>query len=116
MKPGLGVNLTGADVTAATELAQNKVTFTGMLEHAVPTSLIDAAARNDALQITLFTILFAIGLTQLQNWVKKPILSFCESLAKVMFKIVEMVMKLIPIGVGAAIAVTVGRSGVGVLR
>jgi len=116
VKPGLGVNLTGADVTAATELAQNKVTFTGMLEHAVPTSLIDAAARNDALQITLFTILFAIGLTQLQSWVKKPILSFCESLANVMFKVVEMVMKLIPIGVGAAIAVTVGRSGVGVLR
>src|SRR6185437_5715133 len=67
-------------------------------------------------QITFFTILFAIGLTQLSPWLKKPILSFCESLAQVMFKVVALVMKFIPLGVGAAIAVTVGKSGIGVLR
>jgi proton glutamate symport protein len=116
VRPGVGVNLSGTDVSAAAELAQSKITFTGMLERAVPTSLIDAAARNDALQITFFTILFAIGLTQLSPWLKKPILSFCESLAQLMFKVVAMVMKFIPIGVGAAIAVTVGKSGIGVLR
>ena len=70
IKPGLGVNLSGADVGAAAELAQTKVTFAAMLEHIVPTSFIDAVARNDALEITFFTILFAIGLTQVRGPVR----------------------------------------------
>ena len=115
VKPGAGVNLTGADVGAAAELAQTKVSVTGMLEHIVPTSFIDAVGRNDALQITFFTILFAIGLAQVRGPVRKVILSFCESLAEAMFKVVAIVMRFAPVGIGAAIAVTVGKSGLGVL-
>jgi proton glutamate symport protein len=47
--------------------------------------------------------------------VRKVILSFCESLAESMFKVVAIVMKFAPVGIGAAIAVTVGKSGLGVL-
>ncbi len=115
IKPGVGIDLAGADVGAAAELAQNKVTLAGMLEHIVPTSFIDAAAHNDALQITFFTILFAIGLSQVRGPVRKVILSFCESLAEAMFKVVAIVMQFAPIGIGAAIAVTVGKNGLGVL-
>jgi proton glutamate symport protein len=115
IKPGLGINLTGADVGAAAELAQNKVTFAGMLEHVVPTSFLDAAARNDALQITFFTILFAIGLAQVRGNLRTGMLSFCETVAESMFKVVAIVMKFAPVGIGAAIAVTVGRNGLGVL-
>jgi proton glutamate symport protein len=115
IKPGAGVDLSNTDVGAAAELAQSKVTIAGMLEHVVPTSFIDAAAHNDALQITFFTILFAIGLTQVRGPVRKVILSFCESLAEAMFKVVAIVMQFAPIGIGAAIAVTVGKNGLGVL-
>jgi proton glutamate symport protein len=87
-----------------------------MLEHAVPQSFIDAAARNDSLQIVLFTILFALGLAQVRGPLRMVMLSFCESLAEAMFKVVGIVMKFAPVGIGAAIAVTVGKSGLGVLR
>jgi proton glutamate symport protein len=115
VRPGAGVNLSGADVGAAAELTQTKVSIASMLEHIVPTSFIDAVGRNDALQITFFTILFAIGLAQVRGPVRKVILSFCESLAESMFKVVAIVMRFAPVGIGAAIAVTVGRSGLGVL-
>ena len=115
VKPGVGVDLSGADVGAVAEIAQTKVTLAGTLEHVVPTSFIDAAAHNDALQLTFFTILFAIGLTQVTWPVRKVILGFCESLAETMFKVVAMVMTFAPLGIGAAIAVTVGKNGLGVL-
>src|SRR5947207_1191493 len=115
VKPGVGVDLSGADVGAVAEIAQAKVTLAGTLEHVVPTSFIDAAAHNDALQLTFFTILFAIGLTQVTWPVRKVILGFCESLAETMFKVVAIVMTFAPLGIGAAIAVTVGKNGLGVL-
>ncbi len=115
IRPGVGVNLSGADLGSVAEVVQTKVTFAGILEHIVPTSLIDAASRNDALQITVFTILFAIGLAQVHGPARQIVLSFCDSLAEAMFKLVEIVMKFAPVGIGAAIAVTVGKNGLGVL-
>ncbi len=116
VKPGIGVNLAASTVEVGTELAQTKATFAGLLEHLVPQSFFDAAARNEALQITFFSIIFAVALSQVQGPAKALMLSFCESLTEVMFKFVGIVMKFAPVGIGAAIAVTVGKSGIGVLR
>ncbi len=115
VQPGRGVNLTAVSA-AAPDIPQAKLTASSMLEHAVPQSFVDAAARNDSLQIVVFTILFAIGLSQVNGPVRFVILNFCESLAEAMFKVVGVVMRLAPVGIGAAIAVTVGRNGLGVLR
>jgi proton glutamate symport protein len=115
VKPGRGVNLDAATATTGTELAQTKVTLSGMLEHAVPQSFIDAAAQNEALQIVFFAIIFAVALTQVQGPAKTLMLSFCESLTEVMFKFVAIVMKFAPLGIGGAIAATIGKSGLGVL-
>lgn len=115
VKPGLGVNLavattdTGIDVSA-------KPTLAGTLEHIVPTSFIDAAARNEALQITFFAVMFAVALSQVPLHHKQIMLGFCESLSEVMLKFVGYVMQFAPIGIGAAMAVTVGRNGLGVLK
>ncbi|HEV7388931.1 MAG TPA: cation:dicarboxylase symporter family transporter, partial [Gemmatimonadaceae bacterium] len=116
VKPGRGVNLTGVSLDGAAELAQAKPTFAGMLEHAVPQSFVDATARNDAMQIVFFTILFAVGLSRVRGPVRSVMLTVCESLAEAMFKVVGIVMKFAPVGIGAAIAVTVGKNGLGVLR
>ena len=116
VKPGAGVSLATVSSADATALAQTKITGSAMLEHAVPQSFIDAAARNDTIQIVLFTILFAVGLSRVRGPMRTVMISFCESLASAMFKVVDIVMKLAPIGIGAAIAVTVGRNGLGVLR
>jgi proton glutamate symport protein len=116
VKPGLGVNLVAATVDTGTEFAKTKASFSGVLEHTVPQSFFDAAARNDALQITFFAMIFAVALSQVQGPAKAFMLSACESLSEVMFKFVGIVMKFAPVGIGAAIAVTVGKSGLGVLR
>jgi proton glutamate symport protein len=68
------------------------------------------------LQIVFFAIIFAVALSQVQGPAKTFMLSLCESLSEVMFKFVGIVMKFAPIGIGAAIAVTVGKSGLGVLK
>ena len=116
VKPGLGVSLANATADTGVELAQTKPSFSAIIEHTVPQSFFDAAARNDALQITFFAIVFAAALSQVTGPAKKVMLSLCESLSDVMFKFVGIVMHFAPIGIGAAIAVTVGRSGLGVLR
>ncbi len=115
VEPGSGVDLGAATVTTHVESA-TKPTFAAVLEHVVPQSFFDAAARNDALQITFFSILFGIALAKVQGPAKSLILASCDALTEVMFRFTGFVMKLAPIGVGGAIAATVGRSGIGVLR
>jgi proton glutamate symport protein len=115
IKPGIGVNLGAASAEAGAAMARTRPSFSGVIEHAVPQSFFEAASRNEALQITFFAIVFAVGLTQVQGPAKVFMVSACESLSEVMFKFVGIVMKFAPIGIGAAIAVTVGQSGLGVL-
>lgn len=116
VRPGVGVNLAAATVEAGTELAATKVTFSTTLERMVPQSIVDAAARNEALQIVFFALIFAVALTRVEGRAKAVMLSLCESLCEVMFKFVSIVMLFAPVGIGAAIAVTVGKGGVGVLQ
>ncbi|HEY4955282.1 MAG TPA: cation:dicarboxylase symporter family transporter [Gemmatimonadaceae bacterium] len=114
IKPGQGVVL-AAPAAAGKELAANTQTGTTFLEHLVPTSFIDAAAKNEVLQVVFWSVLFAVALSQVKGEPKEIVLRFCEGLAAVIFKFVGIVMKFAPIGIGAAIAVTVGHSGIGVL-
>ena len=111
MQPGVGISLADASATAGTEYAQTKITFTGVIEHMFPQSFFDAAAKNEVLQIVVFAILFAVGLSRVQGRPKQVMLDFCDSLAQVMFKFTGLVMAFAPVGVGAAIAVTVSVSG-----
>jgi proton glutamate symport protein len=115
VKPGVGITLpteVGQDVT---QFASSTPTLAGVLEHTVPQSFFEAAAKNEVLQIVFFAILFAVSLAKVQGTPKTFMLSFCESLSEIMFKFVGIVMAFAPFGIGAAIAVTVGKSGLGVL-
>ena len=113
MQPGVGLTLpapTGAPPVSAT--AQ---TWDQILLHMVPTSIIEAMATGDVLQIVVFSMVFAIGLGMVNEKAKKPMLEWCESLTEAMFKVTNIVMLYAPIGVGAAMAYTIGQSGLGVL-
>ena len=118
VKPGEGVGLdTTAQVSSTvTDLSQRHVTFSGVLEHIVPSSFVDAAARNEVLQVVFWSIIFAVALARTPAAPKRTMLGVIESLSEVMFKFVGIVMAFAPFGIGAAIAVTVGQSGIGVLR
>jgi proton glutamate symport protein len=116
VKPGVGVNLAASSAEVGAEFASKQATLSGVIEHTVPQSFAEAAAHNEVLQIVFFAIIFAVALSQVQGPAKTFMLSLCESLSEVMFKFVGIVMKFAPIGIGAAIAVTVGKSGLGVLK
>ncbi|MGH7514904.1 MAG: dicarboxylate/amino acid:cation symporter [Gemmatimonadales bacterium] len=114
VRPGLGVSLaTGA--AAGVSVAAPPPTFAAVLEHSVPRSVFEAAAGNESLPIVVFTIAFAIALSQASGAARAVMLAFCESLSEVMFRLVAMVMRWAPVGVGAAVAATVGRNGLGAL-
>ncbi len=113
MQPGVGLVLpapAGAPPVSAT--AQ---TWDQILLHMVPTSIIEAMATGDVLQIVVFSMVFAIGLGMVNDKAKKPMLEWCESLTEAMFKVTNIVMLYAPFGVGAAMAATIGQSGLQVL-
>src|SRR5438309_3067456 len=117
VKPGRGVDLGAASSKEGAQLAATHTTLSGVLVHTVPQSFFEAATNNEVLQIVFFSIIFAVALSQVrQERAKTFMLSACESLSEVMFKFTGIVMKFAPIGIGAAIAVTVSKSGIGVLR
>jgi proton glutamate symport protein len=112
VRPGAGVPIAKTAAEAAAPLPPT--TFASVLEHTFPVSIMDAMARNDVLQIVVFTFLFGAACAAI-GAKAAPVVAFCGSLAEVMFQFTKYVMYLAPIGVGAAIAVTVGTKGVGVL-
>ena len=110
-RPGDGISLPAAGGTEVNAASQ---TWDQVLLHTVPESVIDAMARGDVLQIVVFSLIFAIALGMIGEK-GRPMITWCESLADTMFRFTDIVMRYAPIGVGAAIAYTVGRSGFGVL-
>ena len=115
VRPGDGVSLGGGTGGAGAGLAGTRPTFVAVLEHSVPRSFFEAAAGNESLQIVVFAIAFGVALSQVPGPARAVMLSLCESLSEVMYRFVAIVMHFAPVGIGAAIAVTVGRSGLGVL-
>jgi len=111
-QPGAGLTLPAA--AGAAPLAAKPQTWQEIFLDTVPESVIRAMAEGELLQLVVFSIVFALALGMIGER-GRPILEFCESLAETMFKFTNIVMKYAPIGVGAAIAYTVGRGGLSVL-
>ncbi len=111
-RPGAGVPMGAGGAEQAA--AQPPAKLGDILEHVFPASIIDAMARNDVLQVVVFAFLFGAACAAI-GAKSKPVVEFCGSLAEVMFQYTKYVMYLAPFGVGAAIAVTIGSKGVGVL-
>jgi proton glutamate symport protein len=114
-KPGIGVTLaaTNTDVIKTIEQSHPK-TLVETIVHAFPSSVIEAMVRGDVLQIVMFSVLFALAVSAIGEK-GKPIVRAMESLAQIMFKFTNYVMLFAPIGVGAAMAHTIGTQGPGVL-
>jgi proton glutamate symport protein len=111
VKPGEGVQLQKG---VSDGIAPVSTSVSQILEHTFPTSIADAMARGDVLQIVVFTFLFGMSCAAIGSKAR-PVVAFCESLAQVMFKYTHYVMYLAPLGVFGAMAATVGDKGLGVL-
>ncbi|HEX2641175.1 MAG TPA: cation:dicarboxylase symporter family transporter [Pyrinomonadaceae bacterium] len=90
--------------------------FAEIIGHLSPTSIIKAMADGDVLGIVVFSVIFALAVTAIGKKAK-PVVDWCQSLSDIMFRFTEYVMMFAPIGVGAAMAYTVGHNeqGLGVL-
>src|SRR4051794_3741467 len=113
-RPGDGVPL-GADPKKGEEQAAKQTTLAGVPEHIVPDSVVKAAADNEVLQVVFWSILFGVALTRVPADKRAVIVGTLDALADVMFKFTGLVMSFAPIGIAAAMAVTVGSGGLGVL-
>jgi aerobic C4-dicarboxylate transport protein len=114
VKPGAGFNIDPAslDVKAIADYAgQAKAQgVTEFLMHIIPTTVVDAFAKGDILQVLLVSILFGLALSVLDARAK-PMLDLLDSLTRAIFKIVNMLMKLAPLGAFGGMAFTVGKYG-----
>ena len=89
---------------------------TAFFRDVFPENIIKSIHENQVLQIVVFAVIFGIGLAQLPERKKKPMVDFMESLAETMFKYTHIIMYFAPIGVGAAMAYTVGHMGIDILK
>ena len=113
--PGSGFNVSPAnlDAKAVADFAgQAKAqSVTEFLLHIIPTTVVDAFAKGDILQVVFVAILFGLALSALGDR-GKPVVTLLDSLAEVVFGIVNILMRLAPIGAFGAMAFTVGKYGV----
>jgi aerobic C4-dicarboxylate transport protein len=112
--PGSGFNVSTAnlDAKAVAEYAgQAKAqSITDFLLHIIPTTMIDAFAKGDILQVVFVAILFGLALSTLGER-GKPLVTLLDSLTQAVFAVVNMLMRLAPIGAFGAMAFTVGKYG-----
>ncbi len=113
-KAGVGVSLPPR-ATKTEQVAAAKQTPTDIILHIFPENIAKSVAEGQVLQIVVFSILFGIALALLDERRRQPMLTFAESLSETMFKFTNIVMLFAPVGVGAAIAYTVGHMGLGIL-
>jgi proton glutamate symport protein len=114
-RPGAGLELSlGGDTNGVAALATNQQGVSDLLLHLIPTSVVDAMARGDILQVVVFSTLFGLALAALGG-PGRPVVEFLDGLARVMFKITGYVMLCAPIGVFAAMASSIGSRGPAVL-
>jgi aerobic C4-dicarboxylate transport protein len=118
VRPGSGMNVDSRTLDAASVAAYTGpgklASVTDFLLNVIPTTVADAFAKGEILQVLLFAVLFGFALQRLGAR-GAPMLSFVDSLSKVLFGIVGVVMKLAPLGAFGAMAFTIGKYGFGSL-
>lgn len=117
-KAGVGVHVDAreGDIKKSTELMEQTKVHKDHIVDIFPENIAKSIHENQVLQIVVFSIVFAIGLSMVPNaHHKETMLKFCESLAEVMFKFTDIVMYLAPLAVFGALASTIARSGLDIL-
>lgn len=116
-KPAVGVVQPAPGPSAETKPLPVTSPLSGrdFIIHIFPTSVIDAMARGDILQVVVFSVFFGLALAAVRDK-GKPVVSFLSAVADTMFRFTDLVMRFAPLGVMAAIAATVGAKGLGVLK
>jgi proton glutamate symport protein len=113
-KAGIGVVIPEAMSKGALEEVQ-KLTGSDIILHVFPENIAKSIYEGQVLQVVVFSVLFGIAVALAKEKFRKPMISFTEALAEVMFKFTQIVMYFAPFAVFAAIAYTVGHMGLDIL-
>jgi proton glutamate symport protein len=106
---------TGPAGQQALQHAPSPMRWDEVLLHTFPENIAKSVADNQILQVAVFAILFGVAMGRLSAETRAPLLRVIESLTETMFAFTNVVMYYAPVGVGAAMAYTVGQMGPGVL-
>jgi aerobic C4-dicarboxylate transport protein len=114
IQPGAGINADPATLDAGKYAAAKAQTTMEFLMGIIPNSVVGAFAQGNLLQVLLFSVLFGVSLSAMGEK-GKPILATLERFGHALLGVVNIVMKLAPIGAFGAIAFTIGKYGIGTL-
>lgn len=116
--PGVGFNIDLNSISMSAVEKMQTISTSGSFSHlilnTIPSSIFEALASGNLLQIVVFAIFFALAICAVGQKAR-PVLDFLQSTCEIMFKFTEYVMLFAPIGVFGAIAATIGQNGIGIL-
>lgn len=113
-QPGAGLVLVADGHSTEMLPTAKPKTLVEILIHIFPASIVESMAKGDILQIVAFSTVFGLATAAAGDKARR-IVEWCESLAQVMFRFTELVMRFAPVGIGAAMAYAIGHQGLGVL-
>ena len=114
LQPGSNFPGTLPDKTQSTGLPVSAFSIEKFLTHLIPTSIADAMAQNEILQIVIFAVFFSVAMGAMPER-SKPMLALIDDLGHIMLKVTGYVMLFAPLAVWAAIMATVSKNGLAVL-
>jgi len=114
LQPGAGLHMETAAAAAPTAASTDAFTLKGFITHLVPTSIVDAMAKNEILQIVVFSLFVGTAVAAVDD--RAPAVALLvEQGAQIMLKVTEFVMKLAPLAIFAALASTIATQGLAML-
>jgi Na+/H+-dicarboxylate symporter len=114
LQPGAALNLPLPPVTESSGIDRSAFDVAKIITHIFPTSIIDAMATNEILQIVVFSVFFGVAITSVGERAA-PLVKACEGLVAVMLRLTDYVMRFAPYAVFAAVAATLAEQGPGVI-
>jgi len=114
LQPGVNLHLSLPAKDAATGIAHHSMSLQDFVSHMIPTSVVDAMARNEILQIVVFAVFFGVAAAHLGKK-GEPLVDNLDMIAHIMLKVTTFIMNLAPLAVFAAIAAVVAKNGLGIL-
>lgn len=114
-KPGIAMNLPLPDLGEDTGIKKTALTLKEFLYHVFPTSVIDAMAKNEILQIVVFALFFGVATAAIGDMGKIVIKAF-DAIAHVILKLTGYVMNFAPVAVFGAMTAVIAKQGIGILK
>lgn len=113
--PGAGLNLAIPKESVDTGLAVSGMSLKGFLTHTIPTSITEAMANNEILQIVVFSMFFGIAGASLGEKFNAPLVAALNVVSHIMLKVTGYVMYVAPLAIFAAISSVIASQGLGIL-